>query len=40
MEDIIYDHYDHDIAIDWSIINMAIARMAKKSRPLNISKNP
>ena len=28
MKDIIYDHY---IAIDWSNINMAIARMTKKS---------
>jgi len=28
MEDTIYDHY---IAIDWSIVNMAIARMTKKS---------
>lgn len=28
MDDIIYDHY---IAIDWSISNMAIARMTKKS---------
>ncbi|MBW2615660.1 MAG: IS110 family transposase [Deltaproteobacteria bacterium] len=31
MEDIIYDHY---IAIDWSIINMAIARMTKKSNKI------
>ena len=28
MNDTIYDHY---IAIDWSIKNMAIARMTKKS---------
>ncbi len=28
MDDTIYDHY---IAIDWSIKNMAIARMTKKS---------
>jgi len=28
MKDIIYDHY---IAIDWSIKNMVIARMRKKS---------
>ena len=31
MKDIIYDHY---IAIDWSIINMAIARMTKKSNKI------
>jgi len=31
MEDIIYDHY---IAIDWSIQNMAIARMTKKSNKI------
>ena len=31
MEDIIYDHY---IAIDWSIKNMAIARMTKKSNKI------
>ena len=28
MDNIIYDHY---IAIDWSQVNMAIARMTKKS---------
>ena len=31
MDDIIYDHY---IAIDWSIENMAIARMTKKSNKI------
>ena len=31
MEDIIYDHY---IAIDWSIKNMAVARMTKKSNKI------
>ena len=31
MKDTIYDHY---IAIDWSIINMAIARMTKKSNKI------
>jgi len=31
MKDIIYDHY---IAIDWSAINMAIARMTKKSNKI------
>jgi len=31
MEDTIYDHY---IAIDWSIKNMAIARMTKKSNKI------
>jgi transposase len=31
MEDTIYDHY---IAIDWSIVNMAIARMTKKSNKI------
>ncbi len=31
MEDIIYDHY---IAIDWAAINMAIARMTKKSNKI------
>ena len=31
MDDIIYDHY---IAIDWSAINMAIARMTKKSNKI------
>ena len=32
VEDRIYDHY---IAIDWSIKNMAIARMTKKSNKIN-----
>ena len=31
MEDTIYDHY---IAIDWAIKNMAIARMTKKSNKI------
>ena len=31
MEDTIYDHY---IAIDWAIANMAIARMTKKSNKI------
>ncbi len=31
MKDIIYDHY---IAIDWSIINMAIDSMTKKSNKI------
>ena len=31
MKNIIYDHY---IAIDWSIKNMAIARMTKKSNKI------
>ena len=31
MDDIIYDHY---IAIDWAQINMAIARMTKKSNKI------
>jgi len=31
MQDTIYDHY---IAIDWSINNMAIARMTKKSNKI------
>jgi len=31
MQDTIYDHY---IAIDWSIKNMAIARMTKKSNKI------
>jgi hypothetical protein len=31
MKDTIYDHY---IAIDWSIENMAIARMTKKSNKI------
>ncbi len=33
MNDIIYDHY---IAIDWSIKNMAIARMTKKSNDIKV----
>jgi len=32
MEDTIYDHY---IAIDWALENMAIARMTKKSNKIN-----
>ena len=31
MESIIYDHY---IEIDWAAINMAIARMTKKSNKI------
>ncbi len=31
MEDIIYDHY---IAVDWASVNMAIARMTKKSNKI------
>jgi len=31
MKDTIYDHY---IALDWSIVNMAIARMTKKSNKI------
>ncbi len=37
MKDIIYDHY---IAIDWSIINMAIARMTKKSNKITVIDVP
>jgi hypothetical protein len=37
MEDIIYDHY---IAIDWSIKNMAIARMTAKSNKITIRDEP
>ena len=37
MKDIIYDHY---IAIDWSIINMAIARMTKKSNKITAINVP
>lgn len=33
MEDIIYDHY---VAIDWSIKNMAIARMTAKSNKITV----
>jgi hypothetical protein len=33
MKDSIYDHY---IAIDWSIKNMAIARMTKKSNKITV----
>ncbi len=33
MENNIYDHY---IAIDWSIKNMAIARMTKKSNKITV----
>ncbi len=33
MDDTIYDHY---IAIDWSEINMAIARMTKKSNKITV----
>lgn len=37
MEDSIYDHY---IAIDWSIENMAIARMTKKSNKITVIDVP
>jgi transposase len=37
MEDTTYDHY---IAIDWSAINMAIARMTKKSNKINVIDVP
>jgi transposase len=37
MKDIIYDHY---IAIDWSMINMAIARMTKKSNKITLIDVP
>ncbi len=37
MKDIIYDHY---IAIDWSAINMAIARMTKKSNKITVVDVP
>lgn len=37
MEDIIYDHY---VAIDWSIKNMAIARMTAKSSQIKVIDIP
>ena len=37
MNDIIYDHY---IAIDWAIKNMAIARMTKKSNKITVIDVP
>ena len=37
MKDIIYDHY---VAIDWSINNMAIARMTKKSNNIKVVDVP
>jgi len=37
MEDTIYDHY---IAIDWALENMAIARMTKKSNKINVIDVP
>ena len=37
MDDPIYDHY---IAIDWSEINMAIARMTKKSNKITVVDVP
>ena len=37
MKDIIYDHY---IAIDWSMINMASARMTKKSNKITVIDVP
>ncbi|MEN8212608.1 MAG: transposase [Thermodesulfobacteriota bacterium] len=37
MEDKIYDHY---IAIDWAAINMAIARMTKKSNKITVIDVP
>jgi len=33
MKDTMYDHY---IAIDWSMINMAIARMTTKSNKITL----
>jgi hypothetical protein len=32
--------YDHYIAIDWSVDNMAIARMTKKSNKITIIDVP
>ena len=37
MKDTIYDHY---IAIDWSVTNMAIARMTKKSNKITVIDVP
>lgn len=37
MDDIIYDHY---IAIDWALENMAIARMTKKSNKITVIDVP
>lgn len=37
MEDIIYDHY---VAIDWAVRNMAIARMTKKSNKVHVIDVP
>ena len=37
MEDIIYDHY---VAIDWAVRNMAIARMTKKSKKIHVVDVP
>ena len=37
MKDTIYDHY---IAIDWSIENMAIARMTKNSNNIKVIDVP
>ena len=37
MKDIIYDHY---IAIDWAALNMAIARMTKKSNKITVIDVP
>ena len=37
MKDTIYDHY---VATDWSIENMAIARMTKKSNKINVIDVP
>ena len=37
MENIVYDHY---IAVDWSVKNMAIARMTKKSNKITVIDVP
>ncbi len=37
MNDTIYDHY---IAIDWAVKNMAIARMTKKSNKITVIDVP
>jgi len=37
MDDVVYDHY---IAVDWSVKNMAIARMTKKSNKITATDVP
>ena len=37
MSDVVYDHY---IAVDWSVKNMAIARMTKKSNKITVIDVP